>query len=96
MDAVVNGGNPSTGGEITTPWEVEVRIGIEVARKRQQTSTHQWGLACAIVIRRLWVVVGGFCIRTTWDFQFIADAVFVRVIYTCAIAVQEVVGRVGA
>jgi hypothetical protein len=72
--------------EVTGAHDQEVCLWIIVASKRKRTSTI---LASSIVVCGVWVVVGGYHIRTARYLILVADTISIGVIQTTTVAVQD-------
>ena len=96
MGAVVRWRHTSTRREFTASWDVEVGLGVVVAREGQNASAHLRSLACAVVVGGLRVVVLSLRIGTTRNFELVTHPIAVGVVRAVAIAVQELARRIGA
>ena len=79
--------------EVTQVHNDVVRIGIVVAGERKQTSCHQ---TTSIVLRGRWVVPGVAFFSATKHFQFVANAVAIRIVDAVAFAVHKLLWELTA
>ena len=96
MGAVVGWRHTSAGREFTASWDVEVGLGVVVAREGQNASAHLRSLACAVVVGGLRVVVLSLRIGTSRNLKLVTHPIAVGVVRAVAVAVQELTRRVGA
>ena len=82
--------------KVTTSWEVIVCPWVVVARKWKDAASYQGEVTGAVVLRGGRIVIDGLRIRATIDFKFVTNPISVRVIQTCALAIGERRGRIGA
>jgi hypothetical protein len=79
--------------EVTQVDNDVVRFGIVVASERKQTSCHQ---TTSVVLRGRWVVPGVAFFSASKHFQFVANAVAIRIVDAVALAVHKLVREITA